>query len=184
MQATALSAAAALLVAEVATDGLYTRTLMLSAWDPGLRFASIVLPAVMLAVLVGVLYFVVARAARRDDRAFDGFVARNFAYLRNLSLLSDLAVKFAGLALVIHVGHPRWTGPLLLLYTADYLVQGRLFTLPVRAGLVVGAACLLGAVAQALTPDASLAWPLVAFVVVSAASLGHLIRWHRRVATT
>ena len=131
------------------------------------------------------LYVLVFRASRRAQEDFPRFVSRNFAYLKNLSLLSDLLVKVAALAVVIHLGQPRWLAPLLVLFVGDFLLQGRFFALPLRPSLGVGLLCVGGAGALAVWGDEVLSAstmlnvPLAVFVAVSAMSLWHLVRRRR-----
>jgi hypothetical protein len=101
----------------------------------------------------------------------DDYLVRNFQYLRNLSLVSDLVVKFIPLSLLVLGGHSEWVAALLSLYIADYLVQGRFFSLPTRAALLLGVVSVMAAGAQYLTHSVQLLWPLVHFSVLTALSL-------------
>jgi hypothetical protein len=181
LQVSALVAAAVILVAELVSGNFTSEVLRLSAVHQDLRVSSIFMIGFLLAIMVGALYFVVYRASRASQRGsgFSRFVARNFSYLKNLSFLSDLLIKFAVLALLIHVRQPQWVAPLLFVFIGDYLIQGRFFTLPLRLSLVLGAACLAAAAAQAYLGSSLLRWPLAGFVVVCALSLVQVIRLRR-----
>jgi len=179
VQVVALGLALLLLAVELATGNLASQALAFSPGSDDIRGSTIATMGQMLLVLVAALYFVVHRASRAEQRDFAGFVARNFAYLRNLSFLSDLAVKFAVVALVIHLRAPEWVAPLLLLFTGDFLMQGRFFTLPLRSALVLGVACVAGALALRWTGQALLAWPLCAFAAVTAVSVVYAAKLHR-----
>lgn len=179
LQGIALVAALVSLGAEILTHNSASDILQLSVIYPDLRVSMIATIGLVLATLVSTLYFIVYRASRASQRDFSRFVARNFAYLKNLSFLYDLLIKFGVIALVIHIGHPQWVAPLLFLFIGDYLFQGRFFTLPVRASLALGVLCLAAALAQTYLQSSLLSWPLGGFVGVCALSLGHLLRVRR-----
>jgi len=67
----------------------------------------------------------------------NAYIVRNFIYIKNLSLISDLLMKFIALSLAILAGKPEWIAPLLAAFTGDYLLQNRFFTLPTVAGISV-----------------------------------------------
>jgi hypothetical protein len=76
-------------------------------------------------------------------------------------------------------GHPDWIPPLLLAFTGDYLVQGRLFTLPTRSAVILGAICIAIGLCQFLAGIQTLLLPLAVFTAVAAISTGRLIRLNR-----
>ena len=182
VQSLALAGAALLLVVELASGGSITQTLMLGATLPDLRVLGIGLMAGILIALVILLYFVIWRAARTSGEEFNAYIVRNFRYARLLSYLSDLLLKFAAVALVMLAGHPEWIPPLLLAFTGDYLVQGRLFTLPTRMAVILGAICILIGLYQFLADIQTLVLPLAVFTAVAAISTGRLMRLHRKQA--
>ncbi len=182
LQSLALAGAALLLVVELASGGSITQTLMLGATLPDLRVLGIGLMAGILIALVILLYFVIWRAARTSGEEFNAYIVRNFRYARLLSYLSDLLLKFAAVALVVLAGHPEWIPPLLLAFTGDYLVQGRLFTLPTRMAVILGAICILIGLYQFLADIQTLVLPLAVFTAVAAISTGRLMRLHRKQA--
>lgn len=174
-QGLCLLIAMALLVYELVSERDMTHIMLLSAGDAELGFLGLAQVAMTGMALVMCLYFLAWRGARHAEQSFNDYVARNFQYLRNLSLVSDLLVKFVPLSLLVLAGHSEWVAPLLSLYIADYLVQGRFFSLPTRASLVFGVASVIAAVAQYLTHSAQLLWPLLHFSVVTAMSLFFLV---------
>lgn len=138
------------------------------------RFIAVFLILGLLTVLTLLFYLVVWRAARRSDESFDEYVYRHFSYLRNLSFISDLFVKFAGVALIVLAGRPDWVAPLLLIYTGDYLLQGRFFLLPIRLGLVLGILVAGAGLVQLLWFEGELEYPLGVFIATLIASLFHI----------
>lgn len=175
LQIAGIVVALSILAAEMVTGHVSSQVLQLSADDPSLRGFSIGMIGLMLLLLVVALYFVIYRASKHSRRDFAKFVARNFSYLRNLSLLSDLLIKFGIVSLLIHIGQPRWVAPILFVFIGDFLFQGRFFTLPLRLSILLGAVCIGAGMIQALLGSALLSWPLAGFVVVSGLSLRQLI---------
>ncbi|HCK76803.1 MAG TPA: hypothetical protein DHW07_06630, partial [Gammaproteobacteria bacterium] len=129
--------------------------------------------------LVILLYLVIWRAARNSKEEFNAYIVRNFRYARLLSYLSDLLLKFIATALVMLAGHPDWIPPLLLAFTGDYLVQGRLFTLSTRFAVLLGAMCIAIGLCQFLADIQTLILPLTVFTAVAAISTGRLMRLQR-----
>ena len=148
---------------------------MLGGQSPELRLVGIGIIASILAGLVILLYFVIWRAARHSGEEFNSYVVRNFRYARLLSYLSDLMMKFGAVALVMLAGHPEWIAPLLLAFTGDYLVQGRLFTLPTRMAVILGAICIGAGFFQFIAGLEQLLVPLIVFSVIACFSTGRLI---------
>ena len=179
LQLAGLVMALGILVAELITGHVSSQALQLSVNDADLRLFSITMIGLMLVILVAGLYFVVYRASRHSQRDFSTFVARNFSYLRNLSLLSDLLIKFGILSLLIHIGHPQWVAPILFVFIGDYLIQGRVFTLPLRLAILLGTGCLVAGAVQALMGSDLLSWPLAGFITVCGISVGQVLRLRR-----
>lgn len=181
-QGLCLLIALALLAYELFSDREMTQIMLLSAHDTELGFLGLAQVAVTGLALVMCLYFLAWRGARHADQSFNDYVARNFQYLKNLSLVSDLTVKFIPLSLLVLAGHSQWVAPLLSLYIADYLVQGRFFSMPTRASLVFGVASVIAAGAQYLAHSAQLLWPLIHFSAITAISLFFLVSARRETA--
>ncbi len=179
LQSLALTGTGVLLLVEALGDGFLTRTLMLGRQSPDLSLIGIGLMGGILVGLVILLYFVIWRAARHNGEEFNAYIVRNFRYARLLSYLSDLLMKFTAVALVLLAGHPEWVPPLLLVFTGDYLVQGRLFTLPTRTAVLLGALCIGTGLFQFVAGLESLIPPLAAFSAIASVSIGRLIRLHR-----
>ena len=179
LQGLALSVSALLLLIELLSGGALTQMLMLGAAFPDIRLVGIGLIAGILIGLVILLYFVIWRAARNSGEELNAYIVRNFRYARLLSYLSDLLLKFTAVALVMLAGHPEWVPPLLLAFTGDYLVEGRLFTLPTRLAVLLGTLCIGAGLYQFLAQIQTLLTPLAVFTLVALISMTRLIRLHR-----
>ncbi|MBW2735895.1 MAG: hypothetical protein JRH20_26205 [Deltaproteobacteria bacterium] len=171
LQITAIVLATSILIWELVSGHLYSMFLNLSAHDSDLGISNIIIIGTMLLLLVAALYAVVFRASRKSKRDFSKFIARNFGYLKNLSLLSDLLIKFAVLALLIHVRQPQWVAPLLFAFIGDYLIQGRFFTITLRLSLLLGPLSFVCAAIQAYQGSVLLSWPLAGFILVCGISI-------------
>ena len=180
LQSLALISAALLIAVELFSGGALTHLLMLGGQSPKLRLVGIGIIASILTGLVIVLYFVIWRAAQHSGEEFNSYIVRNFRYARLLSYLSDLMMKFGAIALVMLAGHPEWIAPLLLAFTGDYLVQGRLFTLPTRMAVILGAICIAASFCQFIAGIEQLLLPLIVFSVIACVSTGRLIRLRRQ----
>ena len=179
LQGLALGVSAFLLLIELLSRGTLTEMLMLGAAFPDNRLVGIGLMAGILIGLVILLYFVIWRAARNSGEELNAYIVRNFRYARLLSYLSDLLLKFAAVALVMLAGRPEWIPPLLLAFTGDYLVQGRLFTLPTRLAVLLGTLCIATGLYQFLAQIETLLMALGIFTLVALISLSRLIRLSR-----
>ena len=175
LQGGALCIALALAIVEIFSDNAISRAMILGNESLDLRLAGIGIVALMLLGMITALYFVLWRAARHNSEEFSAYIARNFRYARHVSYLSDLLMKFVAVALVLLAGQSQWVAPLLMAFTGDYLLQGRLFTLPTKAAVALGAVCIGGALLQFLNHSDSLLIPLAVFSVISAFSVGRLI---------
>jgi len=176
IQTVAVALAGALLLTEALGQRYLSRLLELGATAPDLRLLGVALIAGLLVGLVILLYLVIWRAARNSGEDFNQYLVRNFRYARLLSYLSDLFIKFVAVSLLILGGHTAWIGPLLLVFTGDYLIQGRLFTLSTRVAIGLGAFCIVAGLVQFFMGVVSLLPALVFFTAIGAASMGRLIR--------
>ena len=175
LQGGALCIALALAIVEIFSDNVISRAMLLGNESLDLRLAGIGIVALMLLGMITALYFVLWRAARHNGEEFGAYIARNFRYARHVSYLSDLLMKFVAVALVLLAGQSQWVAPLLMAFTGDYLLQGRLFTLPTKAAVALGVVCIGSALLQFLSHSDSLLIPLSVFSVISAFSVGRLI---------
>lgn len=144
---------------------LFTRT------DEELKYGSIFYMGYALLIILIAMYFVIWRSAKHDKVELNSFIAKNFVYLSNLSLVSDLFMKFTTISLVIASGAPKWVAPLLVLFTGDYLIQGRLFKFSLKTMLVLGSLCIAIACGIAYFGITSFTIPLAIFVALVGTSL-------------
>jgi hypothetical protein len=176
IQTLALFMAAGLCLVELAMDHVLSRGLMVTAWETEWKLFVLADVAILLLLLVMIAYFIVWRASRHSGKDFSTFVAHNVSYLRNMSLVSDLLIKFAALCLIVLANKPQWIAPLLCLFVGDYLIQGRLFSLPLRSSLLLGLACIGVGAGMFFFGAWLLLWALVLFVAVQALSVVFLLR--------
>ena len=170
-QGLCLLIALGLLAYELLSGRQMTQIMMMSTHDPELGFLGLGQVALTGIALVMCLYFLTWRGAYHAEQGFAEYVARNFHYLRNLSFISDLLVKFIPLSLLVLAGQSQWVAPLLSLYIADYLVQGRFFSIPTRMSLVFAVISFIVAASQYLAHSVQLLWPLLHFSAVTAVSV-------------
>jgi hypothetical protein len=180
LQLTALLLSLGLLLFDAFTHLLTDPLLESAHWSREGQLYLLVQTGASLPLLVGSAYLIVWLAARRTDEPWADYVARNFQYLRNLSLIGDLFVKFVVLALLVEARHPEWIAALLTLYLGDYLVQGRFFVLPLRLGLTLGLTAMGLALSQLWLGSASLVWPLAIAFAISTASASYVFLRDRR----
>lgn len=175
--------ASGFLLVEATSEISFTQVLYWSDSHNLLRWWIVGATAVILMALSGALYLALWRSARRTGESLNDYVSRNFAPLRRASFLSDLFIKFLVIALMVLVQRPDNVAPLLLLFTGDYILQGRLFVLPPKISLVLGLLCLFGGTYQVLFLDGLLEIPFAAFLLASVLSLVHLRAQIRQVSS-
>jgi hypothetical protein len=113
------------------------------------------------------------------------YITRNFKYVKNLSLISDLLMKFITLSLLLLAGKAEWMAPVLMAFTGDYLLQGRFFTLPTQISAVLGIGCLASALTQFASSSHELLIPLGVFAFITSISMARLsIRYQQQKAMT
>jgi hypothetical protein len=148
-----------------------------------LRWICIGVIAAVVVVFVAAFYLSVRHAARKEGEEFASYVSRNFVYLQNLSFLSDLLLKFIVIALILVARRPDWVASVLLMFAGDYLIQGRLFILPLRASLYLGIVCILGGVVQLIFFNGELAFFFAVVFILSLLSVLHIRKLRSAVET-
>lgn len=179
IQSFTMALCGAQIATEILSNHIITRMLLEKNSSVDYRALGVACIAVTLLVCVATLYFLVWRASRatRDDLGL--YIKRNFSYLQNLSTISDLFTKFVVIAMLIYFQHPELVAPFLFLFLADYLIQGRYFTLSVRIAMGLAMMNLLGACAQFALGNSQVLWPLISFGITNALSLHRLFSLER-----
>ena len=180
LQAVAFVSALALCLLEIISGNAMTYTLMTGGQLDEFRRFGIGMMGFILVGLLITLYFVLWRAALHNGENIGAYITRNFRYVRNLSLISDLLMKFITLALLLLANKPEWVAPLLLAFTGDYLLQGRFFTLPTKASVVLGIVCLAAALVQFFSHSPTLLFPLTVFALIAGISTARLALRHQQ----
>jgi len=181
IQAVAFVTALSLFLIEFASGNAITQTLMTGGQLDEFRRFGIGMMGFILFGLLVTLYFVLWRAALHNGEDMGSYITRNFKYVKNLSLISDLLMKFITLALLLLAGKAEWVAPVLIAFTGDYLLQGRFFTLPTRTSAVLGIGCLALAIAQFASGSPALLVPLGVFALIAGLSTARLaIRYQQQ----
>ena len=180
LQSGALCIALVFVLIEVLSGRSMSAFIMLGREAGEFPLWGIGLMACLVVAMIVSLYLVLWRAAQNSGEEFNTYIARNFRYARHLSYISDILMKFVALSLILMVGQPQWIAPLLLAFTGDYLLQGRLFTLPTRVGVVLGVLCMAVGFIQFFTDSSELLVPFVVFILITGISLGRLLYMYRQ----
>ncbi len=180
LQIVVLCVAMIIVLVEVTSGNAISRNMMQGSESFDLRVAGVGIVALILFGIITGLYFVLWRAARHKSEEFGAYIARNFRYARHVSYLSDILMKFFAVALILLSGHPEWISPLLMAFTGDYLLQGRLFTFPTKIAAVLGVGCIVVALVQFYLQSGALLTPIATFTVISVISVGRLIYLYQR----
>ncbi|MBL7663465.1 hypothetical protein JNK13_12000 [bacterium] len=158
-------------ILELVTNHSQTALLLLSKNNFIVQKIGVLQTAAGLFVLCCALFVMVEITAKKEEEDLDSYISRYFSYLRNLGLFSDLLVKFIIFSLFIFAGQAEWIAPLLLVFTGDYLFQGRLFIFPVRISIGLGIVCMLLAALQFYLADPQLWFPCAVFATIATSSL-------------
>jgi len=180
LQAVAFVGVLALCLFEVLSGNSITQTLMMGSQIDEIRRFGIGIMGFILVGLLITLYFVLWRAAIHNGENIGAYITRNFRYVKNLSLISDLLMKFITLAILLLANRPEWVAPVLLAFTGDYLLQGRFFTFTTKTSVVLGVACISGGLAQFVSQVPSLLIPLAVFTLVAGLSTVRLALRHQQ----
>lgn len=167
---------------EFMTEGQITSSMLLSAQDSELGSLGMKTVAIILFALVVVFYFLVWRASVVAKRDFNLYLEANFKFLKNLSLVSDLLVKFVSLYLLVLTGQAHFVSLLLILFVGDYLIQGRFFNLPFSFSATGGVLSFILCFILFYFKKPDLIYPLVVFVVMTIASVVYLLKSKKTIA--
>ena len=173
--------AAAVVVFEFFSNNLGTDQVLASVDNAPLRYLGMANIGLILVLLIGGLYFIVNREAKNSDKDIAQFIAKNFSYLKNLSLVSDVSVKFGVVSLIILGKQPQWLAVLFFLFLADYLIKGTFFYLPLAISITCGILCFICAAIQFSSGSPLLIWPMLAVALISGYALKNIKAQHKAV---
>jgi len=181
IQGVALTMVLFLLGYELVSGSFMTNIMIIEGNTPDLRTYGIGFMGFFLVGLLIPLYFILWRAAKHNGEEMNSYLVRNFKYVKNLGLVSDLLMKFITLSIVMLAGKPEWVSPLLAVFTGDYLIQNRFFTLPTKTSSVIGILCIVVGFYMFFANHISLMIPLAMFAVVTSISLSRLLMRYKQV---
>jgi hypothetical protein len=176
LQAIAFVSCTLLLLYEVATDESMTYLFKLNQGFQDINSMVVRFIGLVIVVALFLTYFIVWRASKHDKKDIKSYLSNNFSYIQNLNFFSDLVIKYFILAVIIMTGNSVWLSPLLIAFTGDYLIQGRLFTLPLNASLILGLAFIALAAVLAYFQVFNLVWALSIFSITALSSLIYIGR--------
>jgi hypothetical protein len=179
LQITTLIMGAVMIAIEIFGSGILSETLLTKNANQFWRIYGVVAIGIVLTLCMTILYFVIRRAAQTAQDDLQTYIKRNFTYLQNLSQVSDLFVKFVVISALIWGQKPEWIAPFLFLFTGDYLLQGRFFTLRIRISQVLAVISFVLAACAFAFAVPQVLWPLFWFVTVNILSLKHLLKLKR-----
>ncbi len=177
----ALTFVVCLVILDFPEKYLLTTDVLASAGDAALQMSGIVSAGVVLLMFLAGGYGLVAFQARKQRQKYDEYTERYFTHFRNLSLFSDLFVKYAAFCAIILAGKPEWLAPALLLFTGDWVMQGRFFVLGARLSTLLGLACFAGALVMFLTGAGLMMIPLIVFLGINMFSLVGIVGFKKKI---
>ena len=139
--------------------------------SPMWRYLVVIFLALVLLVLAVALAISLRQSLKREGESFDEHLFRSFKYLRRVAFASDVFVKFIALVVVVLAGRADWISPLLIIFTGDYLLQGRFFAFPLKWSLVLGLACMVFGVVYLIFLYGNLLYAFVLFLLLTLFSL-------------
>ena len=145
-----------------------------SAIDQDFRTQGLISLAVILGLLVVGLYVIIRFEAKSSEDSINNYLKKNFPTILTLTFFSDLLVKYAAITAVILALKPTLIPPLLLIFLADYLIQGRFFVLPFKLSIAGAVVLILLALTQLCYGTSFLLWSFSAFCFLSFGSAIYL----------
>ena len=169
------------LAIELTTNSQITNNMLQANQDSELGVLGMKTVLFILGSAMALFYYISWRASKNADRDYTSYLEHNFKNLKNLSLVSDLSVKFAVLFLIVIGGEAQYVSLILVLFMADYLIQSRFFHLPAKLSMILGLMCFGLAATLFVMKDASLIYALGIFVLLATASVVNLLKNKRSV---
>jgi hypothetical protein len=173
----ALIFVAGLITLDLPNHYLLTSDVMASAGNSWIQISGIITVGLTLLLLLTIGYGMVAYKAWQQKQELDEYITRYFTYFKNLSLFSDVVIKFIAFSAIILAGKPEWVAPALLLFTGDWVLQGRFFIIKQKLSLLLGAVCFIGAITMFCYGHALILVPLIIFLMIGGISLMEVLRF-------
>ncbi|MEZ4813805.1 MAG: hypothetical protein R3A80_01175 [Bdellovibrionota bacterium] len=167
IEALALFFSGLFLFVELAGDNVITRDLYASINNSEIQKVGLANLGVFIALMVLLFYFAAFMSWRKSTLSFSSYLEKNFQYLKRLSLVANLSVKFFSLSLVIISGRIDFVSPMLLVFIFDELYHNRIFNMRFKEGILLGLGALLLAVYILISKESSVGWALGYFFAVS-----------------
>jgi hypothetical protein len=166
---------------ELATSGQITSSIIIAAKDTELGLLGMNTVLIILFGLVVIFYYLAWRASVSAGRNFNTYMEVNFKFLKNLSLFSDLIVKFSVFYLLVMAGLTQFVSVLLVIFIADDLIQGRYFNLPLKNSMMAGTLSYLIGFILYYFKIPTVIYPLILFSMMTFFSLMNLFKMRRLV---
>lgn len=164
------------IVIEITNQNQITNNMLQANQDSELGLLGMKTVLFILGSALGLFYYLGWRASSHANKDYSQYLEHNFKVLKNMSLASDLSLKFALLFLIVISGQAQFVSVVLVLFMADYLMQSRFFHLPNKLSAILGLICFALSGVLYSAQDASLVYPLVVFSLLVGASIFNLIR--------
>ena len=161
---------------EITHQNQITNNMLQANQDSELGLLGMKTVLYILASALGLFYYLTWRASQNANKDYVNYLEHNFKTLKNLSLVSDLSVKFAILFLIVVSGQAQFINVILILFMGDYLMQSRFFHLPNKLSAVLGLMSFALSAVLFSMHDASLLYALIVFVLLTGSSIFNLIR--------
>lgn len=161
---------------ELVTNNQITNYLSVIRYDQELKIFTIAYISTLTALILGLAYLYLTKLAKSNSQPVSEFFAKNFSYLSNISLASDLAVKLVLLSVLILIDKSNWIIPALFLFLGDFLVQGKVFNFSIKSGFGLAVICFVMSGLSLAIELNSLLLPFCAFALLSGISAWNLHR--------
>jgi hypothetical protein len=173
-----LAAVLAISVIELITGTIHA-SLQVAEISSAFQWLGITEIGSVLLIATAGLYLLILVGAKRSHLSLTAYLERHFPRLQLLSLCSDLLIKFLIFCVLLLAKGAPYVPVILLLFTADYLIQRRLFVLPNLVGIVLATLALGLALLMLRFNSMQVLFSLSYFAVVSTMSTGWIL-WERR----
>lgn len=160
--------------------GSITNDILASKTQPGLQIAGLINVAIFLVAVIIASYALVLARAKEENVSLHEFASRDFTYYRKFLIFSDIFIKFFLFSMIILAGQPEWIAAILVIFTADIIIQGRHFYLPLAQSSMMGCICLMIAPAMIFFHASNVSIAFAVFLMVNVISLINLSLLRRK----